>query len=243
MQVQVCERNDPSKIARMHLSKLHDGNYLKPVVWVEAEDNPKKYFAVSVGIRPYLRHLYLYTKLSSLNYSDNNLLALKKVKAFQSMKRDKHEESYNPDKKSGYKSNESEDEGDKVEKEPKRPCPSCKIFFSQNGMLEGEKIENFNYFGNCAEYDIVQEENSEERLNDIRSNNDNWETFKLECQKHFEAFTTLKGKIETSQQQNEPLKRRDMHDYYNKTRKIYKKALKYKWSDSREIYELVTQDQ
>lgn len=219
------------------MSKLSDGNYLKPVVWAEAAYDSKKYFAVSVGMRPYLRPLYIFTKLRSLSYTDNNFVALERVNAFQSIMDRKEKNGYNPSKKSGYKANKSKDEGKKIEKETKNPCTSCEIFF-QNVTPQYTEDTKFTYFGNCAEYDIVQGENSEQKLTEIKSS-DHWEKFKLGCQGHFEAFTALREKVERSQQ----LKLKDMRDYYNDTHNINQKALKYRWSNSREAYELVTIEQ
>ena len=226
--------DDPSKVARMQLSKLHDGNYLKPVVWAESTNNGKKYFAVSVGMRPYLRPLYLFTKLRSLGYINNNTVALERVEAFQTIMHRKTREGYNPSKKSGYKANNSKDEGKRVEKETKLPCASCEIFF-QGTRLPYDRNTKFPYFGNCAEFDIVKEENSEAKLNEIKSN-DPWRNFENGCQEHFEAFTILKEKM--PEQREGQLERNDVLDYYNNTHNINRKALKYKWFDS--AYELAT---
>ena len=218
-----CDQ-DPSGIALQHLEHLCDVNYLKPVVWAEVEHNKKKHFSVSLGVRDYLRSLFLYAKLCDLRNS-SEVIALQDVQAFQSV--DRHSEEYR---------NADNDSASKYET-PKDPCTSCKIFFNKfetqgetQPQRETQGETRFNYFGNCAEYDLVQRENS---LSEIKTEC-HWEQFQSACRKHIRAFTTLKRKVSNRQL------RSVMHKYFNSTRNTNLKALKYKRIGSG--YELVTRD-
>ena len=213
---------------------LKDGNYLKPTVWVEEAD--KKCFAVSLGMRPYLRHVYLYAKLSSLTYNNNDAVTLKEVKAFPCTSRaESNQEKYNPEAKSSYKFKKGKD-GKEVEKQPISKCPSCKIFF-QSEMIQYESGKRMNYFGNCAEFDIVQESNTEAKLNDIKRNAP-WGKFQSGCEAHLNALKIFNENIR--QRPNRQIEE-VMKVYYDDTNYLnQKKALKYKWSDGNAPNELVT---
>ena len=214
-----------ARIVQLHLSDLVDGNYLKPVMW--AEDDPIKYFAVSVGMYYYLRPLYLYTKLCNLR-NCNDDVALENVKAFQSM--DRNSPQYNPLEKSEYKASQP-------------PCASCTIFFENRESIKREET-NFNYFGNCAEFDIVQTAHLKQKLCNIRGERP-WGDLKSSCEKHVRAFKKLKMEVlkkVTKSKRLQRLKREHMLYYYNQTHNTNRKALKYKWTDREAAYALVTKD-
>ena len=209
-----CDQ-DPSEIARVHLQLLCDVNYLKPVVWAKVEQNEKKHFAVSLGVRDYLRSLFLYAKLCNLRNS-SEVIALHDVQAFQSV--DRHSQEYKnvEDLASEYRTTQM------------HPCTSCKSFFN---TFETPGETQFNYFGNCAEYDLVRREHS---LSEIKTE-DPWKEFRSACEKHISAFVKIKSKVSKRQ-----LRRSHLLKYFNSTRNTILKALKYKWIDSR--YKLVTRD-
>ena len=185
-------------------------------MWAQNVRNPKKHFAVSVGVRNYIRPLFLYAKLYDLeNSRDATGIALEDVEAFQSV--DRHSEEYKNadiDSASDYNT-------------PKDPCTSCKIFF---GTFETQGETQYHYLGNCAEYDLVRRENS---LSEIKAE-DHWKEFRSACEKHISAFKTHQRKVSNGQL------RSDMHKYFNSTRNTNLKALEYKWIDSG--YKLVTRD-
>ena len=227
-----------ARIVQLHLSDLVDGNYLKPVMW--AEDDPIKHFAVSVGMYYYLRPLYLYTKLCNLR-NCNDDVALENVKAFQSM--DRNSKQYDALGQSKYKKSEDETE---LEGEVKPSCTSCTIFFEDGESRKQTEVPetNFNYFGNCAEFDIVQTAHLKQKLRDIRGEKP-WEHFKSGCEKHIRAFKKLKMEVlkkVTKSKRLQRLKRKHMLYYYNQTHNTNRKALKYKWSDRVAAYGLVTKD-
>ena len=212
-----CERNDPSKLARMHLSILSDGNFLKPTVWAEDANNPKENFGTSLGVRPYLKPLYLYIKLCDLRKGSN--VALRDLKTFRCV--DRYCRQYNAQHRTGFEAEIT-------------PCASCQIFFSN---FEGEKAINFNNFGNCAEFDIIGTQDSREKLRDIKEK-DLWSNFKSACEKHYDAFNKLRERMRFQRLKTEDI----MLEYYEKTQNTNLKNLGYKWIPSTHDYELVTRD-
>ena len=63
------DREKASKVSRHFLrTGLADGNKLRPVVWAKHKKNPVCY-GVSLGVRHFVRPLYLYTKLRQLRPS------------------------------------------------------------------------------------------------------------------------------------------------------------------------------
>lgn len=200
------------------MGRLVDKNFLKPVTWAEDKNGTKKNFAASLGISGYLRPLYLYTKL--YNLKNVNAVALKDVQALKSM-----------DKSTAQK---TPDETQTEYKNEKNACDSCKILFENKESIKLEK-SHITYFGNCAEFDIVRTENSEQKLHNIKATEVPWGNFKTECEEHIKAFKEFKNKVPE-------LQKEDMRAYYEKTKNTNLKALKYKWSDCEKIYELVTCD-
>ena len=208
---------EASEIGRSILEGLTDGNYLKPVMWAEHKEKHDCY-AVSLGVRPFLRPLYLYIKMNELrnvkNWGDD--VKLEDVEAFRSMYRTNMRES----NKSKYKKR-------KLKVIP--PCVSCKIFFGGfNEKLNG----SFNPFANCAEYDVIPRDLQGyiEKIND-------WEDFKSACQEHFEAFNELTRMLNTP---GNPSQNEIMETYFANTRNA--KVLKYQWNHSTLAYELVAED-
>ena len=198
-------------------------------MWAENEQNPKKHFAVSVGVRDYIRPVFLYAKLCDLeNSRDATGIALQDVKAFQCV--DRHSKEYKSNKKleSKYKHCEKDTN--------KNPCTSCEIFF--NTFKKKEETQ-FNYFGNCAEYDLVQTKDARKKLGEIKDK-DHWKSFESQCESHISASNDmLKFKRRTRRRQ---LNKKQMEEYFNKTRNTNLKALKYKWINSKSEYKLVTRD-
>ena len=154
------------EIGRQHLECLPDRNYLKPMIWAEHKNKPEC-FGVSLGVRSFVRPLYLGIKLSQLR-NDENVVKLEDVNAFQSMDRNMS---------SKYKKNNI-----------KPPCHSCQIFF--------EKERNFSLFGNCAEYDAIGTASSNGKLREIKKRQD-WVEFELACKKHLTEFSKLTSDLKT----------------------------------------------
>ena len=163
---------EASTIGRKWLECLYDTNYLKPKTWAEVVEDKKRQecFGVSVGVRTFVRPLFLYIKLSQLRKNGNNHVKLEDVNAFQSRNGKK-----NHDSKSEY-----------MKKSKKRG--SCEIFFA--GRKDKNK-KNINMFGNCAEYDVIQTENLDRVLRRIETT-DHWKDFKSACEEHFKEFNKLR---------------------------------------------------
>ena len=60
-----CNDKDARLISQRFLKNLRDENKLRPEVWAECRENPVCY-GVSLGVRHFVRPLYLYTKLRQL---------------------------------------------------------------------------------------------------------------------------------------------------------------------------------
>lgn len=192
---------------------LPNSNYLKPTVWAEDAYNPKKSFATSLCVRSYLRPLYLFSKLHCLCES-NNTVPLGSLKIFKTMM-DRHRPH--------------------PETKVLKPCASCQVFFG-TGHSEKEEERHFSFFGNCAEFDIIQTEDSHQKLRAIRAT-DHWKTFKSACKKHLDAFKKLRKTVRIKSQR---LKWEDLVEYFEETRDTKQKALRYKWIPSRDDYGLVS---
>ena len=179
---------DAAETYRMILGKgLPDGNFLKPVVWAEHK-SCKEYFGVSLGVRAFVRSLYLYIKLSQLTKIKNGRadVKLQDVEAFRCVNRKK---DYDESVKSEYK-------------EPIRACKSCQIFFNPEAK---PTAENINDFGNCAEFDVIQ---PAAKLNSYLNSPKvagHWENVKEACEEQFRAFTVLSGGLEKPEDRNEML--------------------------------------
>lgn len=229
---QQCEnKENVGKIARSHLELLIDGNYLKPTVWAESLQHN---FAVSVGVRRYLRPLYLYKKLCDLSNMGNDIsTTLDNVKAFQCVNRNSREFETNYGNCHFFQSTYN------IEGTPKNPCTSCNLFFKNQVPHVPDPNKNpptFNYLANCAEPDLVQEADTAEKLSKIKDT-EHWTTFKKGCEGHIGEFNKLKDKLK----QNNRLRQQSLRDYYNKTRETKLKTLKYMWNPSTSGYEIVTQ--
>jgi hypothetical protein len=163
---------EASTIGRKWLECLYDTNYLKPKTWAEVVEDKKRQecFGVSVGVRTFVRPLFLYIKLSQLRKNGNNHVKLEDVNAFQS--------------RNGKKNHDSKSEYMKKSKK----CGSCEIFFA--GRKDKNK-KNINMFGNCAEYDVIQTENLDRVLRRIETT-DHWKDFKSACEEHFKEFNKLR---------------------------------------------------
>ena len=75
------DHKEASTFGRRFLESLSENNGLKPVVWAEHKINEKRY-GVSLGVRPFVRPLYLFIKLSQLGRNVEND-ELKDVRAIQ----------------------------------------------------------------------------------------------------------------------------------------------------------------
>jgi hypothetical protein len=218
---------DARKIGRKVLETLPDGNHLKPVIWAEVAEqkNKPECFGVSLAVRSFVRPLYLGIKLTQLGNVENgnNDVKLEDVNAFQ-MKR------YRPETTSKYKKSEDET---KLKVEIKPPCNSCKIFFGDE--IEGNE-KNFNYFGNCAEYDAIRTANSDGKLGEIKEGY-HWEKFETACNNHLTAFNDLTKNLAPNDAGNlSPNHTPVMETYYAKTRTA--KFFKYEWDSEKKDYQL-----
>ena len=212
----IKNHKNAAEIGRIVLEGLPDGNHLKPVVWAEHKERQDCY-GVSLGVRPFLRPLYLYIKMNQLRNVENccyDSVKPEDVNAFQSVKRRRIRCVPSADK-SPYKENENKP---KV----KPPCVSCKIFFK--GLKERKK-NSLPPFANCAEYDVIRTPKLDDVLSSIEgTKSEHWIHFKSACKEHFKAFNELTQKLDEpgNSSQNELLE-----TYYKNTRNA--KILKYQW--------------
>ena len=213
---------DASEVSQKVLEGLPDTNYLKPVVWARHEGKPQ-FYGVSLGVRRFLRPLYLYIKINDLrNERLDNGVKLEDVDAFQSTMR----KFMKPNDKSEY-----------IRKKP--PCTSCQIFF--DGLIE-RKDENFPPFVNCAEYDVIRTPNLDYMLG-YYEETDSWKQFKSACEEHFKGFNKLVQKLEPG---DHPRSRTEMEteelETYCGDSTSNPKVLQYQWDSSETGYKLVATD-
>ena len=71
------------EIGKKFLESLHDTNNLKPKVWAQQREKTR-FFGVSLGVRSFVRPLYLYIKLRELRNSKDkyNTVKLQVVVAY-----------------------------------------------------------------------------------------------------------------------------------------------------------------
>jgi hypothetical protein len=154
-------------------------------MWAEHKSRPEC-FGVSLGVRSFVRPLYLYIKLSQLRKKNgNNNVKPEDVNAFRSIIGNRESSENKIFHKSKYKKSE---DGLMLKSEVTEPCLSCQIVF---GGFKG-----FNYLGNCAEYDVIRTDELDALLNREQQH---WNDFKDACQKHFEAFKKLARKVEAGE--------------------------------------------
>ena len=188
------------------LEALPDLNKLKPAVWAEHKKK-KECFGVSLGVRSYVRSLYLYRKLSQLRKMKDQDIALQNVHAHRHKKKGKG-------KATKYK-------------KPKPPCPSCKIVFDPStfNSKDAEKPpEKVPFFGNCAEYDVIRTGKLDSCLVSIA--NSLWNDVELACIKQFSAFTELTRKLD---EPNNTSRNDILQTYHTKTHEAKTKVLRYEW--------------
>ena len=135
-------------------------------MWARHKEKPQ-IFGVSLGVRTFVRPLFIYIKLAQLRTGKNGVMTcckLSETQAFEKIRR-------------GSLS--------KYEKE-KEPCSSCRAFFGVLRCLK--KNSSFLPFGNCAEYDVIQTGNLDCLLNLMVTQ---WNIFQNACQEHFKAFKSF----------------------------------------------------
>ena len=203
------------------LEHLRDGNFLKPVVWAEYCNDPEKHCGFSLGVRRFVRPLYLYTKLRDLREHGDNGIALEDVKAYQCVERRLFKKKPSLAKKRSKYKIEKRDKRREVRRDVKPPCESCKIFFGDSGNVRRNRRIRVP-FGNCGEFDVIKTR----KLNDLLSNEETpWESFKLMCDQHLRAFNSTNFTNNTTKPSSYDI----MEAYYTSTRAV--KCLNYEWDD------------
>ncbi|CAB4011676.1 Hypothetical predicted protein, partial [Paramuricea clavata] len=201
-----------AKVGQIYLADLPDINFLKPVVWAEHKDKPEC-CGVSLGVRKFVRPLFLYIKLTQLRNLENghNGVDLKDVKAYESALKRKY--LLKPEAPSNKKSEYNNE---------KAPCQSCLVFFGRYKLTLNKLKEppSFLPFGNCAEYDVIRTNNLNSVLLDLKQNTQHWALFESACEHHFQAFNQLTTILEEGGDPSERIKL-----YYKNTSEA--KILKY----------------
>ena len=208
---------NPSAVAWRYLNTLPDVNYLKPAFWAEDAYNPDKYFATSLGVPHYIRPLYLYAKLGDL--------CKRKYSVVDACPNSHSMGEPRPHIYPDYA---------QLKTVVVNPCTSCRIFFESFKT----KIErNITYFGLCAEFDVIQTMDSQQKLRAMKESNQ-WKSLKSACENQLSACSKLRNSARKSQR----LKRNDLLEYFETTRNTNQKTLQYKWIPSKNSNELVTRD-
>ena len=207
-------------IAKSILEDLPDKNKLKPKMWAQHKER-KECFGVSLGVRSYVRSLFLYTKLSQLREIGDEYTGVR----LQDVDAIRHMDIMIPDEKSKYAI-------------PAKPCLSCKIFFDPDGKIipEHKRFQDYAPFGNCAEYDVIRTENLDYFLAspDVKIL---WDDVKSACIKQFKAFKELARKLDLpGRAPRRPPGNAMLRTFYVKT-----KVLRYKWDISRRDYKLIAE--
>ena len=218
-----------AKLGKYILEDLPDSNYLKPAMWAEYKRKEKEStsqhetkecfaFGVSLGVRSYVRPLFLCIKLNQLRKieDENTVVALQDFESFrQSMKR----------KRMNVKTKYSKS---------KEPCDSCQIFFYLKPEHTQSK-ESFLPFGNCAEYDIIRTKNLDYYLDspDVKSE---WSKIEKACTNQLKAFKSLERELDESKKASG----NDMLEaYHTKTRTPKMKVLRYESNPSQADHKLI----
>lgn len=209
-----------AKIGKDILESLPDKNKLKPTTWAQHKER-KECFGVSLGVRPYVRSLFLYIKLSQLRRIEDNYTGgrLQDVNAF------KHLMRMETDEDSNYE-------------EPADACPSCKIFFDKDSSYpQYTRSQDGPPFGNCAEYDVIRTENLDYCLAspDVKIL---WDDVKSACIKQFKAFKELARKLDGPRRPWPP-RNTMLQTYHTTTRAAKTKVLRYEWNLLQRDYRLI----
>ena len=208
---------DRFKIARDHLAKLDDKNLLKPTVWAEHENTSS--YGVSIGVGPYVRPLYLYAKLCTLNVKKDKPICLKNVKAFKIKK-----ESQQQQQQQEQQQHEQQNSGS-LPCSLKLPCFTCQCYF--NGFTHEPPYP----IGNCAEYDVIG------KVDPNLLGSPQGKEFESACQQHLAAFNSMNQKISngTSYGSSQIIK-----IYFGETHGPKKPTvLQYKWNSETKGFKLI----
>ena len=149
-----------ASVGKSYLEELPDVNRLKPTMWAEHAQNPQ-ICGVSIGVRKFVRPLFIFIKLVQLRASSRNTqtsFALSETEAFKALRTAGLLSEYD---------------------QKKEPCESCTVTFDVlQPSLDGPPSFKFP-FGNCAEYDIIRSGNLNSILGGI---SEDWNTFRNACE-------------------------------------------------------------
>ena len=206
------DKTRAAELGKRYLEELPDINFLKPVVWAQHKDMPE-FFGVSLGVRKFVRPLFLYYKLQNLRNvpNDSNDVELKDVEAFETaVNRELLLKTESPARNENNEYNN-----------PKSPCQSCLVFFCCRKLTpkELQRPPTFPPFGNCAEYDVIRTSKLNSVLRDLQYNTEHWALFESACEAHVEEFK----KLSVSGTSANP--REEIEKYYKSTGNA--KVLKY----------------
>ena len=183
-------------------------------MWAKHNKKPEC-CGVSLGVRTFVRPLFLHIKLTHLRDLANggNGVNLSDVKACTLESTLERKFLLNTDHAPSNKKSEYNNE--------KAPCQSCLVFFDHHKLSsKKKKKQSFPPFGNCAEYDVIRTNNLDSLLLDLAKNTQNWALFESACQHHFEEFNKLTASLEEAGDPSERIK-----VYYSNTSDA--KILKY----------------
>ena len=207
------------------LGNLTDGNCLKPTCWAEHSKDPEKHCGFSLGVRHFVRPLYLYIKLRDLREYGDNGVKLEDVNVYKCI--DKAHLERNPsltEHKSKYKNRKNG-----TPRSTRGHCKSCEIFFGGRLHKRKKNKQSLDFFGYCAEYDVIKTNKLDYLLRSIES----WRNFESASRVYLEALNSLTKKIGESLDRHTLLMK-----YFQITLDVNVNVLKYEYSSESYNYEL-----
>ena len=221
------------------LEDLTDGNYLKPEMWVEHKKCPENHCGFSLGVRSFVRPLYVHSRLREIRKHGDNGVKLGDLNVYHCVDRKSFKRNPTLAKtKSKYKRR-----GNGRPRRKTKPCKSCEIFFDYPSTLSSrpfdrveENQRRLGVFGNCAEYDVIKTRKLNYLLRSIGDTS--WRDFESACEKHLKAFNDLTTKTSEKHDPYVVLK-----EYFERVREPkIAKVLKYEWNSQSNSYRLQAMD-
>ena len=169
-------------------------------------------YGVSVGVRSFVRPLYLHKKLHTLiNRENDEVIPLNNVEAFKIENQEQQQQQQQQQHEHQYT--------------PKRPCVTCQCLF--DGFAN-----EFRYpIGNCAEYDITG--NVPRNLLETQPG----QHFVFACQQHLNAFNAMNREILDGMLARQP--RQILESYFNNAHSRCLKVLEYQWNSETKAFDLI----
>ena len=176
-------------------------------------------YGVSVGVRSFVRPLYLYKKLHTLIKRENDeVIRLSNVAAFEVEPPQQHQPPQQDQPPQQRQPQQQQDQNI-----PKPPCITCQYLF--DGFTSKPKFP----IGNCAEYDIIGK--VPRNLLETQP----WRRFVSACQQHLHAFNAMNREILNGAGQS----RKILQDYFDNAHAQGQKVLKCEWNPEERAFDII----